>query len=154
MLRRIVLLGTVACGADPAPRPSKPIEPIVIAPKTTDDTPTERGNVMQDKVTPFDESTLLPDVVLQVIQKHYMTAVKRCYTNHLKTDPAARGKVVLTFTVLETGRAANGKSDGFAPALDACIGGLIPSWEFPKPLDRDGEATQANFQLALQLIPD
>jgi hypothetical protein len=27
-------------------------------------------------------------------------------------------------------------------------------WRFPIPKDKDGEATDANFEIALQLVPD
>jgi hypothetical protein len=30
----------------------------------------------------------------------------------------------------------------------------MSSWRFPIPKDKDGEATEASFRIALQLVPD
>jgi hypothetical protein len=114
--------------------------------------PTGRINV-SDKQT-FDDSTLTPDVVLSKIQSAYMAGLKRCYKDVLKKDASARGKVTLSLTVNETGRTVSGKAKGFASEVDACISGLMASWRFPIPKDKDGDATEASFAITLQLVPD
>ena len=100
------------------------------------------------------DTNLTADMVLAQIQAQYMTAIKRCYKNHLKKDPEAKGRVVLAFTVLESGKADNVSADGFAEDVDTCIAGLMPEWQFPVPLDGSGAKTSAEFQLTLQLISD
>jgi hypothetical protein len=101
----------------------------------------------------FDESSLTPDAVLAKIMSAYMAGLKRCYKDHLKTDPSARGKVQLSFTVNETGRSVSNKAKGFASAVDACIQSRMDGWRFPIPKDDDGP-TDASFSIALQLVPD
>lgn len=114
--------------------------------------PTGRIQV-SDKQT-FDDSSLTPDVVLSKIQSVYMAQIKRCYTTYLKKDASARGKVTLKLTVNETGRAVQTSATGFASEVDECVGGLMSSWRFPVPKDKDQEATTAAFAITLQLVPD
>lgn len=120
--------------------------------KTTEKAPTGRINV-SDKQT-FDDSTLTPDIILSKIQSAYMAGLKRCYKNYLSKDASARGKVTLTLTVNETGRTVQSGAKGFAGEVDSCIEGLMGSWRFPIPKDKDGDATEASFAITLQLVPD
>lgn len=84
-----------------------------------------------------------------------MAGLKRCYKEHLKTDPTARGGVQLTFTVNETGRTVGGRAKGFASSVDTCITGLMSTWRFAVPKDKDdGEPAEASFSIKLQLVPD
>ena len=101
-----------------------------------------------------DASSLSPEAVLSKIQSVYMAGLKRCYREFLKKDASARGKVTLSLTVNESGRAVKGAAHGFASEVDECISGLMSTWRFPIPKDKDGEATDANFEIALQLVPD
>jgi hypothetical protein len=114
--------------------------------------PTGRISV-SDKTTD-DDTSLSPDAVLNKIMASYMTRIKRCYTDHLKTDASARGKVALSFTVNPTGRVVGANAKGFASSVDSCIEALMGSWTFPKPMDSDNEATEASFSITLQLVPD
>lgn len=100
------------------------------------------------------DSTLTPDAVLRKIQSAYMSALQRCYKTHLAKDATARGKVTLSFTVNESGRTTDSGAKGFANDVDACIEGLMPSWTFPAPKDKDGDKTEASFSITLQLVPD
>jgi hypothetical protein len=102
----------------------------------------------------LDESTLTPDAVLAKIMSAYMAGLKRCYKDYLKKDPSARGKVQLSFTVNETGRSVSNRAKGFAGEVDSCIQARMDGWRFPIPKDGDGEATDASFSIALQLVPD
>ncbi|MBA3451655.1 MAG: AgmX/PglI C-terminal domain-containing protein [Deltaproteobacteria bacterium] len=120
--------------------------------KTTEKAPTGRINV-SDKQS-FDESTLTPDIVLSKIQSAYMAGLKRCYKTYLAKDASARGKVTLSLTINETGRTTSSGAKGFASEVDSCIEGLMGSWRFPIPKDKDGEPTEASFAITLQLVPD
>jgi hypothetical protein len=102
----------------------------------------------------IDESNLTADAVLAKIMAAYMAGIKRCYTQYLKKDGSARGKVALTFTINETGRSTQGSAHGFAGEVDQCIGGLMSTWRFPIPKDKDGDPTSAQFAITLQLVPD
>ncbi len=112
------------------------------------------GRITVSEKSSDDDTTLSPDAVLKKIQDTYMTRIKRCYTDHLKTDASARGKVQLSFTVNPTGRLVKPNAKGFASEVDTCIEGLMAGWTFPKPMDKDGEATEAGFSITLQLVPD
>ncbi len=101
-----------------------------------------------------DASSLSPEAVLAKIQSAYMAGLKRCYREYLKKDASARGKVGLSLTVNETGRTVKGVAHGFASEVDECITSQMSTWRFPIPKDKDGEATDANFEIALQLVPD
>ncbi|MEZ4365342.1 MAG: AgmX/PglI C-terminal domain-containing protein [Kofleriaceae bacterium] len=101
-----------------------------------------------------DDSTLTPDAVLKRIMDIYMSGLKRCYKDYLKVDPTARGKVSLSFTVNEKGRSVSNKAAGFAGEVDSCIEARMGGWTFPVPKDGDGDPTDAQFKIALQLVPD
>ncbi len=99
----------------------------------------------------LDDTTLTADAVLTKLQATYMAGLRRCYKAALATDPTLRGKLVLAFTVTEAGRAVDAKATG---VTGACIGELMPSWRFPRPKTKDGEATTARFELDLSLTPE
>ena len=120
--------------------------------KTTEKVPEGRISVSDKKS--FDGTSLTPDAVLRKIMSAYMPGIKRCYKDLLKTDPGARGKVKLEFTVNESGRTVTPKATGFNGEVDACIKGLMASWRFDVPKDADGDPTDASFEIALQLVPD
>ena len=102
----------------------------------------------------FDETSLLPDQVVAKISSAYMAGIKRCYKTYLKKDASARGKVQLSITVNETGRSVSPRANGFAGEVDTCLTSMMSSWRFPIPKDKDGESTEANFAIGLQMVPD
>jgi hypothetical protein len=112
------------------------------------------GRISVSDKQSFDESTLTPDIVLAKIMAAYMAGLKRCYKEYLKKDASARGKVSLKFGVNATGRLVNGNASGVADEVSSCIQGQMSLWRFPIPKDKDGEATEANFAITLQLVPD
>jgi hypothetical protein len=120
--------------------------------KTTEKGPA--GRISVSSKTALDESTLTADAVLAKIQSVYMAGLKRCYKNYLNKDATARGGVVLSLTVTESGSTVNGSAKGFAGEVDDCITAQMGGWRFAVPKDKDGEKTQANFQIKLQLLPD
>jgi hypothetical protein len=114
------------------------------------------GRVSVSEKSGDDESSLTPDAVLAKIMSAYMAGLKRCYKDYLKKDPAARGKVSLSFTVNETGRSVSNKaSSGDLPGeVTSCIQTRMDGWRFPIPKDGDGEPTDASFTIKLQMVPD
>jgi hypothetical protein len=112
------------------------------------------GRISVSSRESLDESTLSADAVLAKIQSVYMSGLKRCYKTYLNKDPSARGKVRLDLTVNSTGRTVNGRATGFASEVDSCITALMGGWRFPVPKDNDGEPTDAQFAITLQLVPD
>jgi hypothetical protein len=120
--------------------------------KVAEKSPTGRINISSK--TGSDDSSLTADIVERKIRTVYMSAIQRCYTTYLKKEATARGSVLLAFTVNETGRLVSGTAKGFAGEVDTCIQGIMATWRFPVPKDSDNEATDANFQITLQLVPD
>nr|HPH69483.1 AgmX/PglI C-terminal domain-containing protein [Kofleriaceae bacterium] len=120
--------------------------------KVAEKTPGGRINVSDKQA--LDESSLTPDLVLAKIQSAYMAGLKRCYKTYLVKDATARGKVTLSFTVNESGRATGGRAKGFAGEVDDCIAGQMGSWRFAVPVDKDNEPTTAAFAISLQLVPE
>jgi len=102
-----------------------------------------------------DDSTLTPDAVLNKIKNAYMASIKKCYTDHLKSDATARGKVTLDLTVNESGRTTDGQASGFpADNVNSCITKYMGAWTFPAPKDKGGDPTEASFRISLQLVPE
>jgi hypothetical protein len=113
-----------------------------------------QGRISVASKTGGDESSLTPDMVLKKIQDIYMAGLKRCYKQYLNKEATARGAVALAFTVNETGRLVSGNAQGFAGEVDVCIKTQMSTWRFPVPKDKDNEATDANFAITLQFVPD
>jgi hypothetical protein len=112
------------------------------------------GRIKVGQHTGDTDVSLTPDAVLRKIMQAYMAGLKRCHKDLLKTDPTARGKVTLAFTVSESGRVSRANVDGFNDNLDACIKSRVMTWRFPAPKDKDGDPTDADFQITLQLVPE
>ena len=81
-----------------------------------------------------------------------MNGLRSCHKRVLKNDPQAGGKVRLKFTVGESGRAVRASANGFNNTVDNCIQKRMLRWRFkPKPVDKDGDPTQATYKLSLAL---
>jgi hypothetical protein len=113
-----------------------------------------QGRITTTEKQAFDESSLTADAVLAKIISAYMAGLKRCHKDLLKTDPTARGKVTLKFTVGQRGGVTKAAAMGFNDSLDSCIQGRMQGWRFPEPKDKDGDPTDADFQITLQLVPE
>jgi outer membrane biosynthesis protein TonB len=94
---------------------------------------------------------LTPSMLLETIEASYLGGLRRCYTARLKRDAGAGGKVVVTFTIDERGRLADGQATGVAKDIEACVERAMSRWAFPPPRNPDGTPTEATFRLALQL---
>ena len=91
---------------------------------------------------------LTPDVALSRIESSYLGGMQRCYRARLKHDARARGKVVVTFTVDESGKLAYRKASGVGKRLEACVERAMMQWSFPAP------AEEMTFRLAFRLSSD
>lgn len=119
---------------EPAPEPKQP--PADDAPETSTD------------------AAPAPDAVLNKIHRDYMPGIRRCYTNALKKLPKLQGKLGITMTVDETGRAVNGRASGLAPDVDRCVTDLMHTWRLPIPRDRNNNPTSASFAISFRMQPD
>ena len=95
---------------------------------------------------------LTPDAALSRIQAAYRGGVQRCYHARLKREPLARGRVIVTFTVDESGRLAYRHVKGIGRALgkpmELCVERAMMSWSFPAP------SAETTFRVALRLSSD
>jgi hypothetical protein len=88
---------------------------------------------------------LTPDVALSRIASSYLGGMQRCYRARLKQDASARGNVIVTFTVDESGRLAYRDARGVGKALEQCVERAMLRWSFPPPDE------QMTFRLAFRL---
>lgn len=116
--------------------------------------PGPRGRISVTSRRALVDSTLTVDAVHAKIQSAYMAGLKRCYKSYLDKDPTAKGVVTLSLTVQEAGRVTAARAKAFATEVGDCMTAQMSSWRFPVPKDKDAEATQASFEIVLQLVPD
>ncbi len=94
-----------------------------------------------------DSTTQTVKDVTAKIQLAYLAGLKRCYQQLLVRDPAARGRVELTFTVNASGATAAVTAAAFADDLGACMRTMATRWRFRVP-------TSVRFAYAFVLTPD
>lgn len=96
-----------------------------------------------------------PDVdpIVSKIRSTYMTGLQRCYKKSLVTDPTLAGKLKLSFTVSDRGSVSDASASGVEGGLTGCVEGLMNGWRFTPVVDGDGDPTDADIKLVLQLRP-
>lgn len=69
------------------------------------------------------------------VMKRQLKALRDCYERALKRDRTLKGKIVIRFEILESGRTANVDIDDRMGSSDVakCIEGRAKYWRFPKP---------------------
>ena len=100
-------------------------------------------------LAPGRDATLTPDDVLRRVLLAYMVGIKRCHQALLARRGTVGGKVQLSFSVDVDGRAVDPGASGVDRDLEACLVAQMRTWRFAIPLDPDGKATRAHFQLTL-----
>ena len=91
--------------------------------------------------------------IVRKISTTYMSGLQRCYKKSLGGVPTMAGKINLTFTVTERGVTTDGRATGVDPTLEACVEGLMAKWSFTPVVDEDGDETEVDVKLGLQLTP-
>lgn len=94
------------------------------------------------------------DGIIGKIKSVYMPGLVRCYKKAMADGGALSGKVVLAFEVGERGSVSAPSATGVDPGLEACVEGLMGQWRFNPVVDDDGEATEVDVKVTLQLRPD
>jgi TonB family protein len=75
------------------------------------------------------------DAVAKCINSH-LQEVRGCYERALIKDPGLAGKVVLEWTISQTGSVATAKTKSSSlrnSAVESCILSTLKTWQFPKP---------------------
>jgi TonB family protein len=89
------------------------------------------------------------EIVRRVVRQH-VNEVRFCYSEALARNPALAGRVVVQFTIAQTGRvivAALQSSSLGAPAVEQCIVQATRRWEYPRPLGGGLVSVSYPFQL-------
>lgn len=141
------LLCVAACATKPAPPPANVHENRPVLMTQTKAPEPEPAPVAPTRRPGTTVAALTPEVVLATIRGRYIAGVERCYRRHLKKNAAARGRVVVSFTVDRKGRAQDGEARGITEQVDGCITAQVQRWRFPVP--RQHRAS--HFALGLEL---
>lgn len=91
------------------------------------------------------------EAIVGKIRTTYMTGLQRCYKKALGGVPTLAGKVALTFTVTEKGKLESGKAAGVDEGFEGCVEGLMTRWSFSPVTDQDGDPTEVDLGITLQL---
>ncbi len=94
------------------------------------------------------------DTIVAKIQRVYMPGLVRCYRKSMSQVGPMSGKVVLAFAVGDRGGVSGPAATGVDDDLERCVEGLMAGWRFEPILDGDGDPTEVDVKLTLQLRPD
>lgn len=77
----------------------------------------------------------LSEAQIASVMKSQLTALRDCYERALKRDRSLKGKIVIRFEILETGRTSSVEIEDSMGSSDvvSCIKGRAKYWRFPKP---------------------
>lgn len=142
---------------DPAgrPPPSKPIRISVRPSPSPVPSPILKTEVIDEIVTvakpsprpsPKKRETLPDDYIAQIIKKQ-TPFFNRCYAEHLRLNPNARGRINLSFTIAATGNVSNVRLLGSTlkdPRLEQCTMSVIERARFRK---FDGDPIIVNYPI-------
>ncbi len=108
-----------------------------------------KSNVKADAVEEMFGGNLDRNVVSQTVQRR-ISAIKACYERELKSNPTLAGKVVVQFTIEESGRVGTTTvttDTTGEPRVGQCIALTISRFKFPSP---EGGAVTASYPFVLQ----
>ncbi len=94
------------------------------------------------------------DAILGKIRTTYMAGLTRCYKRAMAEGGALAGKVVIAFEVTERGAVRGPTATGVDDGLEQCVEGLMAGWKFNPVVDLDGDPTEVDVKVTLQLRPD
>jgi hypothetical protein len=109
------------------------------------------GRIQIKPVSGDTGTTLTAQMVLDKVTTAYIAGLSRCYRLGQREDAGLEGKIAIELTVDEHGRVADPSANGLTQSVDTCISAQMTTWHFGIPKDKDGEATQATFKIALVL---
>jgi TonB family protein len=122
-------IAVLACAGEPPPLADKQ-EP-------TAEVPQSRAGARPDTI-PGQASVrggLDKEIIRRIIRFH-INEVKFCYERQLARNPALGGRVVVKFTIDETGRVVSsslGETTMNSAPVETCVVTAVRRWEFPRP---------------------
>ncbi|MCS6915685.1 MAG: TonB family protein [Myxococcota bacterium] len=75
------------------------------------------------------------ELIRRIIRRH-INEVKFCYEKELTRNPNLQGRVMIQFTIANTGAVISSivqSSTMGSPPVEQCIAAAVRRWEFPKP---------------------
>lgn len=81
------------------------------------------------------QGALDKDIIRRIARAH-ITEIRHCYNQALATDPNARGRVSITFTIAADGKVSKAEvseSTMADAAVGSCVAAAVKRWTFPKP---------------------
>ena len=94
------------------------------------------------------------DAIANKIRGAYLPGLARCYKKSMAENGPMSGKIVLAFEVTERGGVSGASATGVDSGLESCVESLMKGWRFTPVLDGDGDPTDVDVKLTLQLRPD
>jgi hypothetical protein len=91
--------------------------------------------------------------VIQATIAKYLSQVRACYEDGLRSNPGITGLVAMDFQINGTGKlnyARVGKSSLGNSQVEGCIATRMMTWQFPKPLG--GVAVKVNYPFLLRPV--
>ncbi|MBA3550444.1 MAG: AgmX/PglI C-terminal domain-containing protein [Nannocystis sp.] len=95
------------------------------------------------------QGTLDKDLIRRIVAAH-INEIRYCYNQALASDPEAKGRVVLDFTIGESGSVIHsvvGSSDMADAKAPECMAAAALRWIFPKP---DGGVVVVSYPFVLE----
>lgn len=95
------------------------------------------------------KGTLDKDLIRRIVAAH-IPDIRACYNQALASDPEAKGRVVLDFTIDESGsvtRSVVASSDMADAQAPECMRAATLRWIFPKP---DGGEVEVSYPFVLE----
>jgi hypothetical protein len=100
-----------------------------------------------------DKSSLSAAAVAAKVTSSYLPGIRRCYEELLREKPAARGSLVLDFTVNAVGTLTEPTAKTVEESLAACARGAMTKWRFPIPQSEYSEPRNARFTIDVRFAP-
>ena len=80
---------------------------------------------------------LTREEIAKVVRAH-VSAIRYCYEKSLLDDPSLEGKILLNWTIANSGRVAKSgirSSTVRNSGVHRCLVGEVKNWKFPRPRD-------------------
>lgn len=153
LLASFLTSSILACGGDPG-------KPAKVPPTAEPTTPTagaasDASANAPDRNPPGEVENptvaLTGNPIEKRIHTTYLGGVRTCMAEQKEQHPHLAGRVTVTFTIAEDGKATNNKASGINAALEACVVRKMMAWRFPKPTDENDRPTTMNVSLSFAM---
>ncbi len=123
--------------ATPSPTPAISVDAALPPPATPDAGPTEVAPSPSPTAAPEPARPPIDTDELDRVFRRGADSVGSCYTRYQKQNPKLEGDIEIVFRIDANGRAKVtrvAKNSTGSDGLADCVGALIETWDFPKPV--------------------